>query len=93
MEKTPANLIHSGLLQALFPKARFLFVSRHPIATSLATYKWSGTGIYSLVHHWCHAHELLMSDIGGLKYALHISFEALTGRPRETLAWMRISWG
>ena len=66
--------------------ARFLFISRHPIATSLATYKWSGTGIYSLVHHWCHSHELLMSDIGGLQHALHISFESLTGRTRETLA-------
>ena len=85
-EKTPGNLIHSGFLQALFPMARFLFISRHPIATSLATYKWSGTGIYSLVHHWCHSHELLMSDIGGLQHALHISFESLTGRTRETLA-------
>jgi hypothetical protein len=86
LEKSPPNLIRSRYLQALFPDSSFIFIIRHPVAASLATHKWSGTGIHSLIHHWLLAHDLLRADLPFLKRAIVITYEALLARPAETLA-------
>jgi hypothetical protein len=89
LEKSPPNLIRSRYLQALFPNSWFIFIIRHPVAASLATHKWSGTGIHSLIHHWLVAHDLLRTDLPFLKRSIVISYEALLARPAETLATLR----
>ena len=81
IEKTPANLIRGRFLQALFPDSYFIFVLRQPVATSIATYKWSGTGIYSLLHHWVTAHEIMRGDLPFLHRALVVSYEGLMAEP------------
>lgn len=81
VEKSPVNLIHGRFLQALFPDSYFIFVLRHPVATSIATYKWSGTGIYSLLHHWIRAHEIMRNDLPFLRRVLTVSYEGLMANP------------
>ena len=85
IEKSPANLIRGRFLQSLFPESCFIFVMRHPVATSIATYKWSGTGIYSLLHHWVTAHEIMRNDLAFLKRALVVSYEGLMAEPASVL--------
>ena len=86
LEKSPPNLIRARFLQALFPQSSFVFIVRHPIAVSLATHKWSGTGIHSLVHHWLVAHQLMREDLPCLQRAMVISYESLV---RDTAATLR----
>ena len=50
VEKSPPNLIRMRFLQALYPESTFIVVTRHPIAVSLATQKWSRTSLSSLLN-------------------------------------------
>jgi hypothetical protein len=52
VEKTPSNLVRGRFLQALFPKARFIMIMRHPIAVSYATKKW--TDLFRYLHETTH---------------------------------------
>ena len=56
LEKSPPNLVRTLFLQEMFPNTYFIIITRHPIATSIATKKWSKTSYYSLIKHWvvCH---------------------------------------
>jgi hypothetical protein len=85
LEKSPANLIRGRFLQAMFPGSSFVFIVRHPIAVSLATHKWSGTGVHSLVHHWLLAHQLMREDLPLLERAVVITYEALVRDTEGTL--------
>ena len=49
LEKSPPNIIRTRFLQAMFPNSYFINIKRHPIATSLATKKWSKTSLDSKV--------------------------------------------
>jgi len=85
IEKTPGNLIKARFLQSMLPNCYFIFILRHPIANALANYKWSGTGIYSLIHHWVLGHELMKSDIPHLDNLLVLSYESFTKQPDNAL--------
>ena len=78
-------MIRGRVLQALFPRSSFIFIVRHPIAVSLATHKWSGTGIHSLIHHWLVAHQLMREDLRHLERALVITYESLVQDSPGTL--------
>jgi len=63
VEKSPPNLIRTRFLQALFPRARFVVVLRHPIAVGYATQKWTsflpvlrslGVSDRPLLQRWIH---------------------------------------
>ena len=41
IEKSPPNLIRMRFLQALFPDASFIVITRHPVIVSLSTKKWA----------------------------------------------------
>lgn len=86
LEKSPPNLIRGRFLQSLFPDSHFIFIVRHPIPTSIATYKWSGTGIYSLIHHWVEAHDLMRQDSAVLKRVRIISYERFVRDPGTVLS-------
>lgn len=75
IEKSPPNLLKTRFLQALFPDAAFVLVVRHPIAVSMATSKWSGTSLVSLVEHWLKCHEILEEDLPRLRRALVVAYE------------------
>ena len=86
VEKTPSNLLRTRLLQALFPQARFVVVTRHPIAVALATQKWTHTSPFALIAHWLRAHDLFAADRPYLRHVLMISYEAFVADPAAQLA-------
>jgi len=85
VEKSPPNLLRTRLLQALFPDASFIIVTRHPIPVSLATQKWTHTSPFSLISHWLRAHTLLEQDLPALRRAMVISYEGFVADPVSTL--------
>lgn len=93
VEKSPPNLTKMRYLQALFPGARFIAVTRHPVVQALAIRKWAGprTGRYGiglprLVEHWVHAHEVFADDAAHVTDLLVVRYEHLTRDPRAELA-------
>lgn len=85
VEKSPPNLLRTRLLQALFPQAHFLVVTRHPIAVALATQKWTHTSPFSLVSHWVQAHALLEQDLPYLRRVMILSYEDFVADPAGTV--------
>lgn len=85
IEKSPPNLVRTLFLQAMFPNSYFITIYRHPVATSLATKKWSKTSHYSLIKHWLVCHNQYLEDKKTLKNSLDINYEDLTDNPKETL--------
>jgi hypothetical protein len=86
MEKSPPNVIRSRFLQAMFPESSFVFITRHPIAVSSATQKWSDTRPRSLVRHWLEAHRLMLEDIPHLRRAHVLRYEDMVADPDGVLA-------
>ena len=84
-EKTPANMIRSRFLQAAFPGASFIFVSRHPVACALAIRKWEyrlyRAPLALLIRNWIACHCIMTEDLPYLKRALVIRYEELTADP------------
>lgn len=93
VEKSPPNLTKMRYLQALFPGARFIAVTRHPVVQALAIRKWAGpsTGRYGvglprLIEHWVHAHETFGHDAASVENLLVVRYEHLLREPAEVLA-------
>eukprot|EP00854_Cymbomonas_tetramitiformis_P004098 gene4098-5075_t len=67
LEKSPPNMMWMRFLQGMFPTAsRFVVITRHPLAVSLAHRKWeccTGMSLTQLVEHWLVQHELMQEDI------------------------------
>ncbi|KAK3237325.1 hypothetical protein CYMTET_52589, partial [Cymbomonas tetramitiformis] len=63
LEKSPPNMMWMRFLQGMFPTAsRFVVITRHPLAVSLAHRKWeccTGMSLTQLVEHWLVQHELM----------------------------------
>ena len=85
LEKTPTNMMTSRLLQALLaPAASFVFVTRHPLAVSLAHRR---TGccdelpLGELSAHWLVSHRVLASDLRHLAAARALRYEDLVQAP------------
>lgn len=84
-EKTPANMVRSRFLQAAFPNASFLFVSRHPVACALAIRKWE-YGLYRepldlLIRNWIACHRTMKQDLPHLSRAMVLRYEDITADP------------
>ena len=62
MEKSPPNLTKTAYLRSLFPKAKFLVITRHPAAVAGATKKWISSSLMELLFHWNAAHNALGND-------------------------------
>lgn len=85
IEKSPPNLIRMRFLQELFPEAYFITISRHPIAVSLATKKWSKTPIDNLIKHWVTAHQIYQKDRSKIKKELYFSYEEMVEFPEKVM--------
>ncbi len=86
LEKSPPNLLRGRLLLRLFPTARFVFTTRHPLAVALATRRMALSrrrmDLVELVRHWCVAHELLREDLPALQgRAVVLRLEELAREP------------
>ena len=81
IEKSPPNLLKTRFLQALFPNAYFIVIRRNPIATSLATKKWSNSSIFSLLRHWLFCYDLWESDKCHIANYLELRYEDFVDSP------------
>lgn len=92
VEKSPLNLVRTRFLAELYPHARFVIVTRHPIAQALAVHKWSrtfreraGDQFCRLIELWLAAHRTAKRDIDTLENVRVVRFEHLVTRSREEL--------
>jgi sulfotransferase family protein len=86
LEKSPPHLTKTRFLQALFPGARFVVVTRHPIAVACATQKWSATRPDQLIRHWVRCHETFASDRPHLEHVHVLRYEDLVAHPDAKMA-------
>lgn len=91
VEKSPSNIVRTRYLQELFPNARFVIVTRHPVAQGLAVRKWAtrrqqvGLDFGGVIAHWLYVMELFRDDLPSLG-AVHVcSYEQLVADPATTL--------
>jgi hypothetical protein len=85
VEKTPSNLLRMRLLNRLLEPARFVIVTRHPVAACLATLKWTEGGLFSLLSHWVHCYRIARDDAASLPHVIWTSYEAFVARPEQEL--------
>jgi hypothetical protein len=86
VEKSPPNLIRMRFLQALFPDASFVVVTRHPIPVAYATAKWRrGESLRTLVRHWVVAHEIYRDDRERVGRIHEVRYEELVRDPNAVL--------
>ena len=85
LEKSPPNLIMTRFLQSAFPNSSFVILERHPVAVSLATEKWSPTGMDSLIEHWLVAHEIFENDRSHLRRVMTVKYETMVSQPAAAL--------
>ena len=92
VEKTPLNLTKTRFLQELFPEARFVIITRHPVTQAMAVQKWSptllgklGVGFPRLVNHWVHAHTVYSDDSAHLRRKIVIRYERLIMDPQREI--------
>lgn len=77
LEKSPPNIIRTNFLQKMFPNSFFINITRHPIATSIASKKWSKTSLDELLNHWIVCHKIFFEDQKNLKNIINIKYEDL----------------
>jgi len=86
IEKSPPNLIRMRFLQALFPGASFVVVTRHPIPVAYATGKWRRQeSLRKLLRHWAVAHEVYCGDRDQIERLLEVRFEDFVRNPDAEL--------
>jgi len=91
LEKSPANIMLTRFLQAMFTDSYFIIVTRHPIAVSLATRRWFWPyqiGYYRidrLIENWIVAHEHIQQDLPYLRNVIVIQYEDLVKQPNHVL--------
>jgi len=85
LEKSPPHLTKTRFLQALFPGARFVVVTRHPIAVACATQKWSATRPDQLIRHWVRCHDVFAADRPHLEHVHVLRYEDLVSRPDDEM--------
>ena len=86
IEKSPPNIIMARFLQKIFPNSYFIVITRHPIATSLASKKWKiFETLPTLIRHWLEAHKIYNEDKSHIKNVLEFRYEDFVCSPKEHL--------
>jgi hypothetical protein len=90
LEKSPSNLTRTRFLQAAFPSARFLAITRHPVMQALAVQKWTSLrtrtiGFPAMIDHWLTAMERYAADAPLLNHATTCRYEDLIHDPQQVL--------
>ncbi|MBL6874290.1 MAG: sulfotransferase [Flavobacteriales bacterium] len=86
LEKSPPNIVRTRFLQKMFPNSYFINITRHPIATSIASKKWSKTSLDELISHWIKCHEIFNEDKKMIRNIINIKYEDLINNNEEILA-------
>ena len=69
----------------MFPNSFFINITRHPIATSIASRKWSKTSLEELIRHWLVCHEIFNKDKEKIKKIISIKYEDLIKDNKKTI--------
>lgn len=85
-EKCPANATRMRLLQAAFPKARFIGLVRNPYAVSEGIRRRRGHDLHDCARHWTEANRIMLEDAAHLNHFLLIRYEDLTSSLPETMS-------
>jgi hypothetical protein len=85
LEKSPPNIIRTRFLQEMFPNSYFINITRHPIATSIASKKWSKTSLEELINHWLICHDIFNEDKKKINRLINIKYEDLINHNKKTL--------
>jgi hypothetical protein len=87
-----SHLTTMRYLQEVFPKSRFVVVTRHPVVQALAVRKEAARtrgrftyGFPRLVEHWVHAHDVLAEDALHIENLLVLRYEHLVRTPARQL--------
>jgi hypothetical protein len=85
VEKTPANILKTRFLQAIFPNSYFIVVRRHPVPVSIASRRWkiSVSPLYRLFEHWLRCHELFEQDKTYLQHVYELRYEDYVENPER----------
>lgn len=83
IEKSPNHIMSTRLLQALFPKAIFICILRHPVAQALAISKWaSNRTVLQFLLNWDLCQRRLWSDLPHLKRKIVFRYEDFCAAPQ-----------
>lgn len=77
-EKSPTNIMRSRFLQAAFPEASFIFVSRHPVAYALAVRRWHMNHrlpLAPIIRNWVVCNRYLTEDMPHLKKCIVVRYD------------------
>ena len=85
VEKTPANLLMTRFLQAVFPNSYFIVIRRHPLPVSMGIRKWKRclTPLYRTFEHWLHCHKLFEQDKKYLNHVYELTYEDYVQNPAK----------
>ncbi|WP_297082047.1 sulfotransferase [uncultured Demequina sp.] len=93
VEKSPINLTKFRYLQAAFPGARMVAITRHPISQAIAVKKWSdrasersGWDLDRPVRSWLSAHGMFAADQRSIDHLLVLRYEDLILDPGPAVA-------
>jgi Sulfotransferase family len=87
VEKSPPNLVMTRFLQALYPKAYFVVIVRHPVVVALSTEKWlHAKKLRTPMANWFAAHDAFAADAPRLDRLHVVKYESLTRDPAGELA-------
>lgn len=96
LEKSPANIIRTRFLQAMFPNSYFIVLMRHPVAVSFATQKWyrryrvNWRGFARILEHWLVCHEMFRADQACLGKSFVLKYEEFVTEPSR---WVNEIYG
>lgn len=91
VEKSPSNVTRTRFLQAAFPDARFIVVTRHPVIQALAVRKWGenrhriGLGFIEIIDHWFAAMDVFTADRSALAAVQLVRYEDVVADPPAQL--------
>ena len=91
VEKSPSNVMKTRFLQEVFPEAKFVIMTRHPISQALAVRKWCrfsqrvGLQLDQMVDHWMRAMSAFELDRAHLKAVRVVRYEDLVRYPARTM--------
>lgn len=91
VEKSPSNVMRTLFLQEVFPQAKFIIITRHPVVQALAVRKWgtlrmrAGLDLGRIIEHWLTAMECFREDAPLLRNAEIVTYEDLVARPAQTM--------
>ncbi len=108
VDKTPLNVLALGFLRAVFPGARFIAMSRHPLDLGLSNFGTNFTAGFTRAQPWTKrldsighftrcVHDSIADYRAKLGAVLRVqSYAALVGRPetqiRAMLAHLELDW-